>query len=371
MVIAIDASELAGRPTGVGRYLAELLSAWGRLPEAAGHEFVLCAPQAIDVHTAPSRTSVVVGRWRGTLWQQLVLPQLLRSVRADVLLAPAYSAPLVTRVPVVLSVHDISFVTHPEWYRYREGLKRRVLTRLSSRRAARILTCSEFSKREIVEHLAVDPAKVDVVYLGAASIDGASQVTPGHRPEPLAGAAAGPGEPLVLFVGSLFSRRHVPELIDGFSTLARRRPSVRLEIVGENRSTPPLDLDALVARSGAASRIRVRSYVADAELALLYRRASAFAFLSDYEGFGLTPLEAMSAGVPVLVLDTEVAREIYGAAAAYVERADPPLIADALDRLLFDEGERARRLAAAGAVLERYSWQACARRTLQQLVASA
>jgi alpha-1,3-rhamnosyl/mannosyltransferase len=145
---------------------------------------------------------------------------------------------------------------------------------------------------------------------------------------------------------------------------------VRLEIVGENRSTPRVDLEALVTRSGAGTRIRVRSYVTDPELASLYRSASAFAFLSDYEGFGLTPLEAMAAGVPVVVLETEVAREIYGAAATYVERADPDLVAGALERVLFDRGERAARLAAAPAVLARYSWQACAARTLQLIMAS-
>ena len=361
MRIAIDASELTGRPTGVGRYLTELLSAWGQLPEAAGHEFVLCAPEAIESRSGmPPRTTVAVRPGRGTLWQQVSLPGLLRTARADVLLAPAYSSPLASPVPVVLSVHDISFVTHPEWYGYREGLKRRVLTRLSCRRAARILTCSEFSKREIVSHLAVDPAKIEVVYLGAASI---GAVAPDDR--------AGVDAPFVLFVGSIFGRRHLPELIEGFSRLAARHPSVRLEIVGENRSTPRIDLEALAGLSAAAARIRARSYVADHELASLYRRASVFAFLSDYEGFGLTPLEAMAAGVPVVVLDTEVAREIYGAAAAYVARPDPVLVEGALERLLFDESERARQLTAAAERLQRYSWHACARRTLQLLVASA
>jgi glycosyltransferase involved in cell wall biosynthesis len=309
---------------------------------------------------------VVVRHGRGTLWQQLALPRLLKALAPDVLLAPAYSAPLASPVPVVLCVHDISFVTHPEWYRYREGLRRRVLTRLSSRRATRILTCSEFSKREIVTHLAVDPAKVDVVYLGASSIDAGVR----NRSEGSPDAGATVTEPQVLFVGSIFGRRHLPELIDGFSRLAQRHPSVRLEIVGENRSTPRVDLEALVTRSGAGTRIRVRSYVTDPELASLYRSASAFAFLSDYEGFGLTPLEAMAAGVPVVVLETEVAREIYGAAATYVERADPDLVAGALERVLFDRGERAARLAAAPAVLARYSWQACAARTLQLIMAS-
>jgi glycosyltransferase involved in cell wall biosynthesis len=163
----------------------------------------------------------------------------------------------------------------------------------------------------------------------------------------------------------------VPELIDGFARLAHRREWARLELVGDNRTTPRLDIDTRVARTGVADRIRSRSYVDDATLAALYRNAGAFAFLSEYEGFGLTPLEALAAGVPIVVLDTPVAREIYGPAAIYVERPDPALIDAALERALFDEQERARVLRAAADVLQRYSWRTCAARTLDILVASA
>jgi len=126
-----------------------------------------------------------------------------------------------------------------------------------------------------------------------------------------------------------------------------------------------------VAQSGLGRRIRVREYVSDEELAALYREASAFAFLSDYEGFGFTPLEALAVGVPPVVLDTEVAREIYGPSAAYVARPDPELIATTIATVLGDAGERERILAAAPHVLARYSWRECAQRTLQALLACA
>jgi alpha-1,3-rhamnosyl/mannosyltransferase len=160
----------------------------------------------------------------------------------------------------------------------------------------------------------------------------------------------------------------VPELIEGFSRLAKRHADARLEIVGDNRTTPRIDLEALARASGRADRIRLRSYVSDGELAALYGRARAMAFLSDYEGFGLTPLEALAAGVPIVVLDTPVAREIYGDAAIYVERPDPAAIDAALERALLDDAERGRVAAAAGGVLARYSWRESARRTLQTLV---
>jgi glycosyltransferase involved in cell wall biosynthesis len=258
---------------------------------------------------------------------------------------------------MVVTIHDVSFAAHPEWFSWREGLRRRVVTRLSARRAAKIITVSDFSKREIVRHLGVPQSRVEVIYSGATTL--AATPGPGER------------EPLVLYVGSLFNRRHIPELIAAFARLAERYPAVRLEIVGDNRTRPHIDVEALIARSAAADRIRARSYVGDAELANLYARASAFAFLSAYEGFAMTPMEALRATVPVVLLDTEVAREIYGPAALYVARPEAEAIAVALERALFDERARGGVLGAAAVQLERYSWEECARRTLQVLLASA
>src|SRR5262249_39186902 len=110
-------------------------------------------------------------------------------------------------------------------------------------------------------------------------------------------------------------------------------------------------------------------YVDQTTLAQLYAGAHAFAFLSEYEGFGLTPLEALSAGVPIVVLDTAVAREVYGPAAIYVERPDRALIHAALERALFAASARAEVLAQAAGVLARYSWRRCAAQVLDILTA--
>lgn len=353
MRIAIDARELLGHRTGVGRYLSELLSAWRALPAAASHEFILCAPEPVPDFGLPN-AEFGISPGSGTRWEQLTLPRLVARARADVLFAPAYTCPLRAPAPVALMIHDVSFVAHPEWFSWREGVRRRLLTRLGARRAARVITQSDFSKREISRLLGIDGTRIEVIYLGVSAV---------HRP--------GSREALVLYVGSLFNRRHIPELMEGFRRVAARLPDARLAIVGDNRTRPHVDVAALAAATGVADRIRVRSYVPDEELASLYGRASAFAFISDYEGFGLTPVEAMAAGVPIAVLDTEVAREIYGAAALYLERPDPARIAVALERLLTDQAERARLIDAGRLQTERYSWRECAQRTLQVLLATA
>jgi glycosyltransferase involved in cell wall biosynthesis len=351
MRIAIDAREMTGRSTGVGRYLSEILQAWGRLAAATAHQFILCASEPVAVHDSPLRVTNLTMPGHGTMWEQRTLPALIKRANADVLFAPAYTAPLWCRVPTVLTIHDVSFAAHPEWFSWREGIRRRTLARASARRAARVITESDFSKREIVRHLHVDPSRIDVIYLGAPPAP-----PPASR------------EPLVLYVGSLFNRRQLPVLIEGFARVAGRHANLRLELVGDNRTFPAIDIDAAIARSGVADRIRWRQYVADTDLLSLYARASAFVFLSEYEGFGLTPLEAIAAGVPPIVLGTEVAHEIYGAAAEYVDRPDADLVATTLERVLADEGTRARLRAAGATLVERYSWSECALRTLQVLL---
>jgi glycosyltransferase involved in cell wall biosynthesis len=259
-------------------------------------------------------------------------------------------------VPSVVTVHDVSYCAHPEWFSWREGTRRRVLTRLAAQRATTVVTVSNFSKEEIVRHLRVPPSRVRVIHSGPSGlpVDGA----PGDTP---------PREPLVLYVGSILSRRHVPELVEGFARLARRRTDVRLVLVGEPRGTPAVDVVGALRAADLGDRVAHLGFVDDATLARLYRRASAFAFLSAYEGFGLTPLDALQAGVPPIVLDTVVAREVYGGAAHYISHPAPALIEAALDCVLSDPRERERLAAEARTRLARLTWHESARQTLDAL----
>ncbi len=351
MKVAVDARELDGRRTGVGRYLHEVLCAWANDPRARTHEFVLCSSAAVDLtmyHGLPVRALVEPGH--GTAWEQLTLPRLLRREQPDLLFAPGYTSPLWTSTPTVLVVHDVSFCSHPEWFSWREGARRRTITRLAARRAARVVTVSQFSRSEIETYLGVPPSQI------AAIANGVTQM--------ITHSSAGTREATVLYVGSVFNRRHVPALIDAVALLFRRGHDVHLEIVGENRTSPHVDLLDRARAADIVDRVRVRSYVTDAELADCYSRARAFAFLSEYEGFGLTPLEALSAGIPIVVLDHPTTREVYGDSAIFVATSSPVAIAAGLERALIDDAERLRVLSSAKGVLARYSWTGTAARLL-------
>jgi glycosyltransferase involved in cell wall biosynthesis len=365
MRIGVDARELGRRPTGVGRYLRELLTRWQATPACAGAELVLFTPDARpDAWPSTSGQGARVA-WQvvpgsgGTVWEQRDLARAARAAALDVFFAPAYTAPLFLSVPLVLAMHDVSFAAHPEWYGWRHGIRLRHLARWSARRARTVLTLTRFSAAEIEQHLAVPSDHIRVIPLAVDYADA--------PPPPL---TAAPMTPVVLFVGSIFERRHVPLLIEGVALARRDLPELRLEVVGENRTAPRQDLEALARSLDADGAVRVRDYLTDAALELAYADAGVFAFLSEYEGFGLTPLEAMRHRMPTVVLDTPVAREVYGDGARYVPAGNAAAVASALVALLTDDGQRARQIAAGDAVVGHYRWAAAAAATWAALVAA-
>ncbi len=369
MRIGIDARELAGLATGVGRYLGGLLREWNAHEDSRRHDFVLYAPEPIGIRLDARRfaTRIVAGR-AGTWWEQLRVHRAMAADHLDVWFSPAYTAPLLSPVPIVVAIHDVSFAAHPEWFRLREGVRRRWLARQSAERARAVITISEFSRREIVEHLGVPAAKIHVVPPGIVAGDWS--LVSGDWPSSNQQRATSNQQPRVLFVGSVFNRRHVGDLIRAFAPIARAHAGAALDLVGDNRTYPFEDLRRTIATEGLQERVTWHDYVTNDQLAALYARARAFAFLSEYEGLGLTPLEALAAGVPPLVLDTAVARESLGSAALYVRQNDLPAITRGLEALLFEASTRAAILAAAPGALAKYDWPRAARETLAVLEAA-
>lgn len=355
--IAVDARELAGHVTGVGVYLLNLLREW--LPRD-DVRVSLIAHRALspEVSALPDveRAHLIVrpDRTGGTLWEQRALPGGAEGAMADVLFAPGYSAPLRTSLPTVVVLHDVSFAAHPEWFRPVERLRRNFITPRSARRAKAVITVSEFSAGEIEARLGVPRGRIRVIPHGSPTRHGA--------PIPI-----DTRDPLVVFVGSIFNRRHVPDLIAAFASAAGEHPEARLLLAGANRTWPHQDLAGLIAASGVAARITWLESPATARIADALSRASVGAFLSEYEGFALTPFEALAHAVPSVMLDTPVAREVYGDAAIYVRQGDIAGTAAALSRLLGDPGERAAIVARAEPMWQRYAWPRAAADTLQVL----
>ena len=360
MRIGIDGRELLQKRTGVGRVLAELCGEWLTSERAREHEFLFYTPEsgiALSILGSPFSDSSndrfrhrsVPGR-PGTWWEQVSLCTAAGADRLDLFFAPAYSAPLRLAVPTVVTMHDVSFIAHPEWFGWREGLRRRWLAERTIARADAIISVSAFTRAEILRHYSVTPERVRVVRSG---------ITPR-----VTSVADRDSPPSVLFVGSIFNRRHLPTLIRAFASVRRTFPTAELTVVGDNRTFPRQDLASSVRQAGVEDSVSLRSYVSESELSELYQRATVFVFLSEYEGFGLTPLEAMSAGVPVVVADTPVARDLYGDAALFVPVADATATAAAIRTLLADQSVRDHLRQRAAALLPAFTWTRAADETL-------
>jgi glycosyltransferase involved in cell wall biosynthesis len=358
--IGIDGRELQGKPTGVGRYLLSILRVWAG-DGTSPHRYTVFLP------AEPSAALAALGgrvTWSvhpttspGTLWEQTRLAEAIRSARPDVYFGPGYTAPLRLEPPSVVAVHDVSFFAHPEWFTPRERLRRQWTTRAAATRARRVVTVSRFSAAEIARWLGVPRDRIVVAPNAAFDV---------RRPDPM--PARGP---IVLFVGSLFNRRRIPEMLRAFAAVAAQVPAARLVLIGDNRTHPRIDPRELASELGVAERVDWREYVSDAELETAYWNARVFVFLSDYEGFAITPLEALAHDVPPVLLDTAVAREVYGDAARLVP-PDPVAIAGVLTTLLTDEAAHADLLAKGRQRLSAFSWDTTAatvRAALEQAAA--
>lgn len=297
------------------------------------------------------------GQSRGIVWQEWPLPEAARHDALDVFFAPAYSCPLRMRTPRVTTIHDLSFFSWPADFTARDAFRRRVLVAASIQASARIVAVSDFTHREILTRFPAAAGRVVVVGEGPGD----------DLPPPTARVEArerlGLTAPLVLSVGSLLNRRRAPVLLEALRRLARLAPAPRLDIVGENRTHPRLDLGQAAAALGLEQRVRVSGFVDEAGLADRYAAADVFVYLSEYEGFGLPVLEAMARGVPVITSTRPATGEIFKGAALLVEPTDSAAVADAIERVLSSRLLRDDLIARGRALAARHSWADAAART--------
>jgi len=302
---------------------------------------------------------------RGVRWQEVRLPAAARADALDVFFAPAYSCPLALPVPRVTTVHDLSFFSIPEDFGLLDGMRRRALVAASIDVSRRLLAVSDFTRREITARFPSAGPRTVVTPHGA---DDDLQPPPDRDD---ARRRLGLRGPLVLTVGTVLNRRCLPVLFHAAAVLRRAWPGLTLEVVGENRTHPYLDLPALAHRAGLDDAVRIAGFVDEAGLADRYAAADVAVFLSEYEGFGLPALEAMARGVPVVTSTAPALGEVFAGAALLVDPRDAPAVARALDRVLGDPALRADLVARGRSLAGRHSWAECARLTRGALEAAA
>jgi glycosyltransferase involved in cell wall biosynthesis len=268
---------------------------------------------------------------------------------------------LAARKRIVVTIYDVSFVTHPEFHL--EANIRHCLagTREAIARADAILAISEHTRRDLVERMGASPDRVVVTPLAADPA--LARVTDAGRLDEVRRRYGLP-ERFVLFVGTLEPRKNIARLVEAYATLPERLQREAGLVMAGGRGWLSDTMQDEVARRGLGDRVRFIGYVRPEDMAALYSLATVFAYPSLYEGFGLPVLEAMVCGAPVLTSNVSSLPEVAGDAALLVSPTDVAEIADGLAQVLEDEGLAAKLSARGLEWAPRFSWDRCARETL-------
>lgn len=368
MLIGLDAIPLTEPRAGVGHYTYELARALARA--APGDEFELVYPSSypsFDLEERePPPLNLKEARVRvgavGRRWWSAGLPRYAARRGYRLFHGTNYEVPLWGGAVRVLTVHDLSLLSHPETHERRRVWRARRRLPLMALAADAVVTPTEAVRQEVCARLRVAPSKVFAVHEAARAC-----FKPLERSE--AAAALGElgigGGEFLLAVGTIEPRKNLLTLVRAFEEVLRERPASGLRlVVAGGRGWLSGPLFESIERSPAAGRVMLTGYVSDEQLRALYSTCAAFVYPSLYEGFGLPPLEAMSCGAPVVAGWTPAVAEVTAGAARLFDPRDHGQLARALLELLDDDTAR-RALSEAG--LRRaahFSWERTARATL-------
>lgn len=294
-------------------------------------------------------------------WEQAVQPFALRKEGVGLIHALAFVTPLLSPCPSVVTVYDLSFLLYPDRFKRAKRFYLSLFTRLSARKARRIIAISESTKRDVVRLLGVPPDKVEVVYCG---LDDA------FRPLAEDQVAAfrserGLSERFILFVGTIEPRKNVTRLIEAFANLLTCQLADLKLVIGGAKGWFYEDVFARAEELGLEGQVMFPGYIPASELPLWYNAAELFVYPSLYEGFGLPPLEAMACGTPVVTANTSSLPEVVGEAGLTVAPLDVEGLAEAMRRVLNDATLRREMRERGLQRAQSFSWTKTARETVQ------
>ena len=362
MNIALDARLAYYQRGGIGQYILHLIKEFARI--APGGDFIILRSRKEPGPLAPGLRDAPLWTPPHNRFEQIALPMELARLGIDLLHSPDFIPPFRGRFRRLITVHDLTFLYYPHFLTdasrryYNDQIERAV------RSADHISADSTHTKDDLIRRLNVPPDKVTVVLLAH---------DPAYRPlDALACASIlarhGLEPDYILFTGTLEPRKNVAGLLIAYRALCDRQPSgfsrtPQLVLAGR-RGWLYDEIFERIAALGLEDRVRFVENAPNADLVALYNAARLFVLPSFYEGFGLTVLEAMACGTPVVCSERGSLPEVAGDAALLINPDDLDGLASAMERALEDESLRAQMRSKGLAQAARFSWEKTAQETL-------
>ncbi len=280
-------------------------------------------------------------RYRAQMWEQVIFPR--QSVKRKCVLAhhPITTCSVWQPVPTVVTLHDLNFYRHPQWYSRSFRLFYNIFAVPGMQRAKHVVTISDYVKGHAIRYLHIPEKKVSRIYNGV---------------KPMSESSRRDGPPYILAVGSLQPHKNLPRMIRAHQQLRARHPNLELWVVG--RPQPRFSKQPELAELLKAPGVKVLGYLSEAELGSAYRNARVFLYPSLEEGFGLPLLEAFLAGTLVVTSNVSCLPEVAGPASVLVDPLSEEAIARGVEEILhLSEAERAAKLAEGRAWAAKFTWK--------------
>lgn len=330
--------------TGVNRFAYELTRAMIQ----QGIDVIVVCPknELVPDYDISGFCIIKYGFGSSHVWEQISFPFFFLD-KSDYLLLNFTGAGPVAILNKIITIHDLAFLENPSWYSKSYVMLYKFLTPLSAKTSKRILTVSEFSKKEIINKLGVDGEKIKVIYNATTVCEREDKSVLSNVPESF-----------ILAVSSIDPRKNFERLVRVFSHLRE----YNLVVVGSGyRSFGGVNIQT------DSENIVFLGRVSDSELTALYKKATAFIYPSLYEGFGIPPIEAMSYGCPVIVSNIEVLHEVCGDAALYINQLDDVDIKNKIIEIIEDSSQRNDLRGKGYNNIIRFSWANSANKLKQLL----
>lgn len=367
MKIGIDARFYGPRTGGggIGRYVAELVS--NLQTQDTKNEYVLFLKKE-NFHecqiTNPRFSKRLVDVPWYTFQEQRRMPGYVRRARVDVMHYPHWNIPIFSRVPFVVTIHDLILLEDRQSARSStrgalvHGFKFagfRTALESAIHRSKHILTVSEYTKKRILKHFGVNEAKITVVPNG---------VIPKRETRSVSLTALGVYEPYLLYVGNAYPHKNLEMMLHAFAQFHESHPNVQMVIAGRRdvfSRRLEKEISEIKLQPGA---VRFIDLPTDEEIAALYQHANLFIFPSRIEGFGIPPLEAMSYGTPVAAASSSSLPEVLKDGANYFAPDDIEALTDLMRTSVVAPERFAKTVERGKDIASSYTWKKTAKQTL-------